>query len=212
MPACAPVGAAVGIARLWPVSWVPVVLTRRMVFVTSGVALASACGSPAESGSSPASVPSVPSAVTDAVRDRALAAEADLIARYDAALALPTVAADGPLTAKLSAIRAEHGSHAAAIKDGYQAGTSPTTASGSATAGSAATSSATATPATPTSTPTTAPPDAKSTVAALIKAEQDASAARTADILAADGATAMLLASVAAAESGHAALLLGGAA
>lgn len=206
MPACAPVGAAAGIATLWPVSWVPVVLTRRMVFVTSGVALASACGSPAESGSSPASVPSVPPAVTDAVRDRALAAEADLIARYDAALALPTVAADSALTGKLSAIRAEHGSHAAAIKDGYQAGASPTAASRSATA------SATATPATPTSTPTTAPPDAKSTVAALIKAEQDASAARTADVLAADGATAMLLASVAAAESGHAALLLGGAA
>ncbi|NUP51932.1 MAG: hypothetical protein HOW97_32125 [Catenulispora sp.] len=135
----------------------------------------------------------MPSAVTDAVRDRALAAETDLIARYDAALALPTVAADSALTAKLSAIRAEHGSHAAAIKDGYQAGASPTSAGAPAA-------------------PTTAPPDAKSTVAALIKAEQDASAARTADILAADGATAMLLASVAAAESGHAALLLGGAA
>ncbi|WP_370363261.1 hypothetical protein [Catenulispora sp. GP43] len=136
----------------------------------------------------------MPAGHTDPVRDRALAAEADLVSRYDAALALPSVAADSTLTAKLTAIRAEHAAHAAAIKQGYTP------------------------PSTPTPTPSSgsgAPPattDAKSTVAALAGAEQNAASKRTADILAADGTTAMLLASIAAAESGHAALLQGGSA
>lgn len=130
----------------------------------------------------------------DPARDRALATEADLLKQYDAALALPSVTADNVLAAKLTAIRAEHASHAAAIKQGYTPPTTPTPS------------------APPTSAATTPPAttDAKTAVSALVKAEQDAADARTADILAADGPTAMLLASVAASESGHAALLLGG--
>ena len=179
------------------------------MLTATGVALLGACGSPAQterSGSSPAKP--VPAGQPDPVRDRALSAEAVLLTQYDSALALPSVAADSALTAKLKAIRAEHASHAAAIKEGY---TSPAAATPSAppeTTGS--------TPTTPTGSATTwsspAPVDAKTAVATLAKAEQDAASARTSDILAADGDTAMLLASIAAAESGHAALLLGGAA
>lgn len=121
------------------------------------------------------------------VRDRALAAETELLARYDAALALPDVVADSALKAKLTAIRAEHASHAAAIRGDSKTDPAPTDSSSS-------------------------PADAKTAVTDLVKAEQDAASARTADILAADGDTAMLLASIAAAESGHAALLLGAAA
>lgn len=138
------------------------------------------------------------------MRDRAIAAEAALLRQYDAALALPSVKADSGLAAKLTAIRAEHVAHSAAIKQGY---TPPSTPLGSAPPSSPASSSP--------STSATQPPaatDAKTAVAALAKAEQDAASARTADILATDGSTAMLLASVAASESGHAALLLGGAA
>jgi hypothetical protein len=127
------------------------------------------------------------------VRDRALAAEAALLAQYDAALKLSSVAADGGLTAKLTAIRAEHAAHAAAIKDGYVLAPTPTP-----------------TPTAPASQ--SAPTDAKTAVAMLAKSEQDAASARTTDILATDGSTAMVLASIAASESGHAALLLGGAA
>jgi hypothetical protein len=119
-----------------------------------------------------------------------------LLAQYDSALALPSVAADSGLTAKLTAIRAEHAAHVAAIKDGYKAAP---TASPSAAGSSPSPSKS-------------APSDAKTAVAMLAKAEQDAASARTTDILATDGATAMLLASIAASESGHAALLLGGAA
>ncbi len=121
-----------------------------------------------------------------------------MLARYDAALALPSVASDSALTARLKAIRDEHASHVAAIQEGY---TAPTTAPATTTpSGSATTWSS------------PAPADAKTAVVTLAKAEQDAASARTSDILAADGDTAMLLASVAASESGHAALLLGGAA
>lgn len=136
----------------------------------------------------------MPAGQPDPVRDRALAAESDLIARYDATLALPSVTADAVLSAKLRTIRAEHSSHAAAIGAGYTPPSTP-----------------------PSSTPPPTPPadtvppvDAKTTVATLAKAEQDAASARTTDILSTDAATAMLLASVAAAEAGHAALLLGG--
>jgi hypothetical protein len=131
----------------------------------------------------------VPAGQPDPVRDRALAAESDLIARYDAALALPAVAADSVLSAKLRAIRGEHASHAAAIGAGYTPPSTPQPSAPSSTA---------------------APVDAKTAMATLAKAEQDAASARTTDILSTDGATAMLLASVAAAEAGHAALLLGG--
>ena len=168
-----------------------------MVLSVTGVALVSACSAPAEKtkpGSS--AVNPVPAGHPDPVRDRALSTEADLLKQYDAALALPAVAADSGLTAKLKAIRAEHVAHAAAIREGYTQPAAPT-------------------PSAPaTSSPTlSAPPaatDAKTVVATLAKAEQDAASARTADILAADGDTAMLLASVAASESGHAALLLAG--
>ncbi|MFL6114584.1 MAG: hypothetical protein ACJ786_25005 [Catenulispora sp.] len=168
-------------------SWVPVVLTRRMVLITTGVTALTSCASDAKNGSSSGSP--AQTAQTDAARDRALAAEADLLARYDAALALPSVAADSALTMKLASIREEHLSHAAAIRDGYAASPAPT-----------------ASP-----SPTIPGPDSQSTIAALAKAEQDAASARTADILAAEGTTAMLLASVAASESGHIALLLGAA-
>ena len=164
-----------------------------MLSVT-GVALLGACDSPAEtktSGNSPAKP--VPAGQADPVRDRALSAEVDLLTRYDATLALPSVAADSALRAKLTAIRTEHAAHAAAIKQGY---TPPPV------------SAPTAASATTWSPPATM--DAKTAVAALAGAEQSAASARTADILAADGPTAMLLASIAASESGHAALLLGG--
>jgi hypothetical protein len=115
-------------------------------------------------------------------------------------LALPSVAADAALKAKLTAIRAEHAAHAAAIKQGYPQPSSSATPTPSPSASGATTWSPG--PAT----------DAKTAVSMLVAAEQDACRARTADILAADGATAMLLASVAASESGHAALLLGGSA
>lgn len=169
----------------------------------TGVALLGACASPAEtarSGGSPAKP--VPAGQPDPVRDRALAAEADLLARYDAALALPSVAADGGLMAKLKAIREEHVSHAAAIKENYTPPAAATPAPPAATTPSGSATTWSPQPAT----------DAKTVVASLVKAEQEAASARTSDILAADGDTAMLLASVAAAESGHAALLLGGAA
>ena len=143
------------------------------------------------------------------MRDRVLAAEADLLARYDATLALPSVVADGVLTAKLTAIRAEHAAHVTAIKQGYTPPSAPTPSSGSATpAPSPSTPSA---PGATTWSPS-ATTDAKTAVSVLAGAEQDAAGARTTDILAADGATAMLLASIAASESGHAALLLGGSA
>ncbi|MEY9857369.1 hypothetical protein ABH935_002977 [Catenulispora sp. GAS73] len=174
-------------------TWVPVELTRRTMLTATGVALLGACASPGGTKGSEASpAKPVPAGQPDPVRDRALSAEADLLTQYDATLALPSVAADSGLTAKLKTIRAEHVSHAAAIKEGY-------------------TAPAAATPSTPPAT-TDAKTDAKTAVATLAKAEQDAANARTSDILAADGDTAMLLASIAAAESGHAALLLGGSA
>lgn len=175
------------------------------MLTVAGVVLVGACGSPAENKSSGGSASEpVPAGQADPVRDRALSAEADLLTRYDATLALPSVAADGDLTAKLKAIRAEHAAHAAAIKQGYTPPTTPTSTTAPAT---------TPTP-TPSDSATTWSPlastEAKTAVTALVGAEQDAASARTADILAADGATAMLLASIAASESGHAALLLGG--
>ncbi|WP_194891035.1 hypothetical protein [Catenulispora pinisilvae] len=145
----------------------------------------------------------MPAGQPDPVRDRALAAESDLIARYDTALALPSVTADAVLSAKLRTIRAEHSSHAAAIGAGYTPPSTPPPTPPAATPPSS----------TPPPTPpeaTVPPVDAKTTVATLAKAEQDAASARTTDILSTDAATAMLLASVAAAEAGHAALLLGG--
>jgi hypothetical protein len=193
------------------------------MLAVTGVALLGACASPAEterSGSSPAKP--VPAGQPDPVRDRALSAEADLLTRYDATLALPSVAADSGLTARLKAIRAEHSSHAAAIKEGYTppAATTPSAppatpapsasaAPGSATSGSATSGSAPTTDGATTWSPP-ATTDAKTAVVTLAKAEQDAASARTSDILSADGETAMLLASIAASESGHAALLLGG--
>lgn len=178
------------------------------MLAVTGVVLLGACGSPAESKSSGGSAPKpVPAGHADPVRDRALAAEADLLRRYDATLALPSVVADSVLTARLTAIRAEHAAHAAAIKQGYTLPAAPTpstpTPPGSPKPTPTPTASATAW-----SPPATT--DAKTTMTALAGAEQDAASARTADILAADGATAMLLASIAASESGHAALLLGG--
>lgn len=176
----------------------------------TGVALLSACGSPADTkdaGNAPNSAPRpVPAGKGDPVRDRALSAEAELLKRYDATLALASVSADSGLTARLTAIRAEHAAHAAAIKQGYTPPSAPTPSAPSTPPGSP-TPSASATTWSP-----PAPTDAKTALAALAGAEQDAASARTADILSADGATAMLLASIAASESGHAALLLGGAA
>jgi hypothetical protein len=166
------------------------------MLTVTGVALLGACSSPAET-SRPGSSSGEPEPAehADPVRDRALAAEADLVTRYDAALALPSVTADHALSAKLTAIRAEHAAHAAAIKQGYTPPSAPA---------SPAPSSPGATAWSPPATT-----DTKTAVTALAGAEQHAASDRTADILAADGTTAMLLASIAAAESGHAALLLG---
>jgi hypothetical protein len=139
------------------------------------------------------------------VRDRALAAETDLLKQYDAALAQHSVATDSALTAKLTAIRAEHAAHATAIKPGYTS-PAPTTPMPSNPPAS------TTAPPPSGSAPTAPQIDAKTATIALAKAEQNAASARTADILTADGSTAMLLASIAASESGHAALLLEGSA
>ncbi|MEY9888765.1 hypothetical protein ABIA31_002413 [Catenulispora sp. MAP5-51] len=167
------------------------------MLTVTGVALLGACSSPAET-SRPGSSSGEPEPAehADPVRDRALAAEADLLSRYDAALALPSVTADHALSAKLTAIRAEHAAHAAAIKQGYTPPSAPVSSPAPSSPG-----------ATTWSPPATT--DTKTAVTALAGAEQHAASDRTADILAADGTTAMLLASIAAAESGHAALLLG---
>ena len=184
------------------------------MLAVTGVALLGACASPAEterSGSSPAKP--VPAGQPDPVRDRALSAEAGLLTQYDAVLALPSVAADSGLTARLKAIREEHASHATAIREGYTppAAATPSTPPAMTTPITPTTPSGSATTWSPPAT-TDAKTDAKTAVASLAKAEQNAASARTSDILAADGDTAMLLASIAASESGHAALLLGGAA
>ncbi|NUR28390.1 MAG: hypothetical protein HOV83_21535, partial [Catenulispora sp.] len=71
-------------------SRLPVVLKRRVVLTVSGLALAGGCASPEKPGSSSGGAPA---ARADAARDRAIAAEADLLARNDAALAVPAVAA-----------------------------------------------------------------------------------------------------------------------
>src|SRR5512139_479053 len=88
-------------------------------------------------------------AAVDQARTRAVVGEHELLARYDAALTLPEVRADQALTDRLAGIRSEHTAHLAALLEG--------------TAAPAAT--------TPSPTP---PPDAKTTPAPLIKAEQDA--------------------------------------
>ena len=155
----------------------------------TGVAALGGCTSHRDSGHSPQVT-----AKSDAIRERTLAAEADLIARYDAALALPAITANPALVTQLQGIRAEHAAHAAAVREGY----------------TGATHSPSPTPATSTSSAPPAPTDAKTAVTSLVKAEQDAANALTTDVLAADGPTAQLLASIAASESGHAALLLGG--
>jgi hypothetical protein len=81
------------------------------------LALASACGGGGDSAPkrTPAQV-----AADDAARDRALLAEQALIARYDAALRDPSVAADAALTARLTSIRAEHAAHLTAVGQGYE--------------------------------------------------------------------------------------------
>jgi rubrerythrin len=144
-------------------------------------------------------------AAADQARTHALAAEHELVGRYDAAALLPEVRANKALTDRLAGIRAEHAAHVAALREGMKgepAGppTRQSSPSGSPSPGTSLT----------TAPPTTAPPmDTKTAVAALVKAEQDAADRLTADVLATEGHTAQLLASISAAESSHAALLLG---
>lgn len=181
------------------------------------LALASACGG---NSAAPHPAPARTSA-DDPARDRALAAEQDLIARYDAALKDPAVAADAALTARLTAIRGEHAEHLAAVDDGY--GRAATLPASSASPFPGVSSGETPHPSGPSSpgvpgptslAPTTdasaAATAVKTVVSALVKAEQDASSRLTADIMDRDGTTAQLFASIAASEAGHAALLLGG--
>jgi hypothetical protein len=160
-------------------------------------------------------------------RARAATAETALIAQYDAALALPTVSGDQVLAARLTGVRAEHAAHLAALHEGGStasgdaggsgtagSGASPSASSGSSSDASPSqpSTSASASPgAMPSSSASSTPPmDAKTAVAGLVKAEQDAASRLTSDVLAMDGPTALLLASISASESGHAALLLGG--
>ena len=179
---------------------------RRMVLgvpLAASALLAAAC----TGGGKPHGLTPAQTRAVDAARARAAAAEQELIARYDAALLLPEVRANQALVDRLTAVRGEHAAHLAALREGSAPTPTPsgTATSGLATSG-AATSGAT------TSTAATAPPvDAKSAVAGLVKAEQDAADRLTADVMATEGHTAQLLASISASESGHAALLLGAA-
>jgi hypothetical protein len=168
---------------------VPLGLSRRVVLSAPIVAVfVSSCAAPGPEGRDG------PRSDADLARDRAAAAERDLIAAYDTALAQPVVTATPALAAQLASVRTEHVEHLVAIGQAYAV---PPPSSASPTGGA------------PTST--SAPMnDAKSAVGALVKAEQDSSTRLTADVMALDGITAQLLASIAAAEAGHAALLLGG--
>lgn len=180
------------------------------------LALAAACGG---GQSAPKRTPAQVAA-DDAARDRALAAEQGLLAQYDAALKDPAVTADAALSARLSAIRAEHAEHLTAVGEGYARAAAVLTPGAPTTSPSVKAPNAGATPSpgtpgptspAPTSLGTPAATQAKTVVLALIKAEQDASGRLTTDIMDRDGATAQLFASIAASEAGHAALLLGGA-
>jgi hypothetical protein len=174
--------------------------------------LAAACTGGSGSGElTPAQV-----AVGDQARSRALAGEQELIARYDAALLLPEVSGDPALKERLTGVRAEHAAHVSALLEGTRVGgtpvgiptpsvasPSPTVPASETPSGGPASSAASAGP--------PPPMDAKTAVAGLVKAEQDAATRLTADVLGTEGRTAQLLASISASESGHAALLLGGA-
>jgi hypothetical protein len=172
------------------------VLAVPMAAVAVPALLTAGCGGSRKGGLSPAQ-----QAAVDQAHTRALAAEQDLIARYDAALALPAVRADQALVDRLTGVRTEHVAHVAALQEGTHPVAVPS-----------GTTSAPPTAGTPDSTSSaSAPPmDAKTAVAGLVKAEQDAADRLTADVLATEGHTAQLLASISASESGHAALLLGG--
>ena len=192
---------------MWP--------TRRVILAVPALAVpvAAAAGCSSTSKAAPGPTREQITAAEQA-RARAAAAETDLLKQYDAALALPSVSGDQTLAARLSAVRAEHASHLAALREGGLGGAeatpSPSPSSGSSltsTPGSSPNPTGTSTTL-PTST-TTTPMDAKTAVGGLVKSEQDAATRLTADVLALDGRTAQLLASIAASESGHAALLLG---
>jgi hypothetical protein len=206
------------------------VTSRRAVLAAPVLALGAACGG----GGSASDGPPARTAADDAARDRALAAEQTLIAQYDAALRDPSVAADAALTARLTAIRAEHAAHLAAVGQGYtptaatlplasDASSAPprhpspspsvlTPKQASSPAAAGPTTMASSPPTPPPTTDGSAAPAGSGLVGALVKAEQAASSRLTADIMDRDGATALLFASIAASEAGHAALLLGGAA
>jgi hypothetical protein len=193
------------------------VTSRRAVLAAPVLALASACGG---GQSAPRRTPAQVAA-DDSARDRALAAERDLVARYDAALKDPSVAADPGLAARLTAIRAEHAEHLTAVGEGYAraaAVLAPDSPGASPSVKTPNPSSAASVPSPGTPGPTSLAPttdaatQVKDVVGSLVKAEQDASGRLTADIMDRDGRTAQLFASIAASEAGHAALLLGGAA
>lgn len=188
--------------------------SRRVVLAAPVLALASACGG---GRSAPKRTPAQVAA-DDAARDRALAAEQALLAQYDTALKDPAVAADPALSARLTAIRAEHAEHLTAVGEGYAraaevlAPDSPT-ASPSVKAPNVTSAPSVGAPGPTSVAPTVdgsaAATETKTLVSALVKAEQEASGRLTADIMDRDGGTAQLFASIAASEAGHAALLLG---
>jgi hypothetical protein len=145
-------------------------------------------------------------------RARVAASETELIARYDAALALPEVSGNPALAARLSGVRAEHAGHLAAVRTpGAASGPSPSPPSAGPSSRTNPSPGPSQSPPSPGATTTSsAPPaDAKTAVAGLVTAEHAAASRLTADVLAMDGPMAQLLASISASESGHAALLLG---
>ena len=134
-----------------------------------------------------------------ALRGAAVAREQDLLALYDALLAL-TPARSGPAQAGLAGLRAEHAVHLAALLP-PAAGPSP-----GRSASTGAPTPAASTPAPGTAAPAT-PAPAAAPLAAVRVAEAAAAGAHAEAVVPASRGLAALLASLSAAESSHAVAL-----
>lgn len=167
-------------------------LTRRTLLAggaAAGVGLLAGCRD--DSAANPAGGPAAaPTGPDRRLRAAALAEEADLLARYDAALA-----AHPGLSATLAPIRGEHGEHHRALLASMQS-TRPGSGSPS--------------PARPPATaPVVAPvpTDPRAVLIALAAAESSAAASRVDGCLTASRQLAPLLGAIAGSESSHAVVL-----